>query len=173
MALARAFTNDSPFVILDETSSALDPIAEYKMFGNMLDACANRTLIFISHRLSSATVANKIFVLENGALIETGSHAELMKKRGVYYELFTTQAKRYITPIDGVSAEEFMSEDEEISRFLDHKRNGGNDRSLPGQSLPDGNGPRGEGPSDPPGRPDGDGPRNGERPHSGDRRRRS
>ncbi len=174
LSIARAFYSDSDVIILDEPTASLDAIAEQDIYNQFDRLRKDKTCIFVSHRLSSATVANKIFVLENGALIETGSHAELMKKRGVYYELFTTQAKRYITPIDGVSAEEFMSEDEEISRFLDHKRNGGNDRSLPGQSsLPDGNGPRGEGPSDPPGRPDGDGPKNGERPHSGDRRRRS
>ena len=53
-------------------------------------------------------MANKIIVLENGAVVEIGDHAELMKKHGLYYELFTTQAKRYITPIDGMSAEDFI-----------------------------------------------------------------
>ncbi|MBQ2545530.1 MAG: ABC transporter ATP-binding protein, partial [Clostridia bacterium] len=99
----------------------------------------DKTCIFVSHRLSSATVANKIIVLEQGAVIEQGNHAELMKKRGVYYELFTTQAKRYITPIDGVSAEEFMSDDEDIARFLDERKEGRHSRrpGPEGQELPE------------------------------------
>ncbi len=95
VSLARAFTNDSPFVILDEPSSALDPVAEYKMFGNMLEACENRTLIFISHRLSSAVLADRIFYMEDGAITEEGTHAELMAKNGKYAALFRMQAENY------------------------------------------------------------------------------
>ena len=69
----------------------------------------DKTTIFVSHRLSSATVANKIVVLEQGAVVEIGDHSELMKNKGLYYELFTTQAKRYLTTIDGISAEQFMT----------------------------------------------------------------
>ncbi len=95
VSLARAFTNDSPFVILDEPSSALDPIAEYNMFKNMLDACADRTLIFISHRLSSAVLADRIFLMEDGRITESGTHGEMMKKNGRYAELFRMQAENY------------------------------------------------------------------------------
>ena len=61
-----------------------------------------------------------------------------MKKRGVYYELFTTQAKRYITPIDGVSAEEFMADDEDIARFLDERKDGRRPRRPEGQPVLEG-----------------------------------
>ena len=95
VSLARAFTNDSPFVILDEPSSALDPIAEYNMFKNMLDACRDRTLIFISHRLSSAVLADRIFLMDGGEIIESGSHDEMMAKNGKYAEMFRMQAENY------------------------------------------------------------------------------
>ena len=95
VSLARAFTNDSPVVILDEPSSALDPIAEYNMFKNMLEACADRTLIFISHRLSSAVLADRIFMMEDGCIKESGTHKELMKKNGKYARMFRMQAENY------------------------------------------------------------------------------
>ena len=95
VTLARAFTNDSPFVILDEPSSALDPIAEYNMFKNMLEACENRTLIFISHRLSSAVLADRIFLMDGGEIVESGTHAELMELNGKYAEMFRMQAENY------------------------------------------------------------------------------
>ena len=95
VSLARAFTGDSPVVILDEPSSALDPIAEYNMFKNMLAACEDRTLIFISHRLSSAVLADRIFMLEDGCITESGTHGELMKKNGSYAKLFRMQAENY------------------------------------------------------------------------------
>ncbi|MBR6558839.1 MAG: ABC transporter ATP-binding protein [Clostridia bacterium] len=95
VSLARIFTNGSPFVILDEPSSALDPIAEYKMFENMMEACQDRTLIFISHRLSSAVLADRVFLMENGRIIESGSHSELMKNGGKYAEMFSMQAENY------------------------------------------------------------------------------
>ncbi len=95
VSLARAFTNNSPFVVLDEPSSALDPIAEYNMFKNMLDACRGRTLIFISHRLSSAVLADRIFLMDGGEIIESGSHDELMKQNGKYADMFRMQAENY------------------------------------------------------------------------------
>ena len=159
LSIARAFYSDSDVIILDEPTASLDAIAEQDIYNQFDRLRKDKTCIFVSHRLSSATVANKIIVLENGALIETGNHAELMKKRGVYYELFTTQAKRYITPIDGVSAEEFMSEDENISKFLSRKAAGDGKRP---DALPEDMGP-GADPNRLPA-PDGRHPRNGERP---------
>lgn len=106
LSIARAFYSDSDFLILDEPTASLDPMAEQEIF-NQFDALRkDKTTIFVSHRLSSATTANKILVLEYGELIECGSHAELMAKRGRYYELFTTQAKRYITSVDQISPED-------------------------------------------------------------------
>lgn len=93
--LARIFAIHTPFVILDEPSSALDPIAEYKMFENMVSACYGRSAVFISHRLSSATVADRVILLEGGVIAEEGSHTELMEKNGKYAALFAMQAENY------------------------------------------------------------------------------
>lgn len=97
LAIARAFYADSEILILDEPTASLDPIAEQEIF-NQFDALrSHKTTIFVSHRLSSATIANQILVLENGRLIESGSHQALMAQGGRYHELFSTQAKRYIS----------------------------------------------------------------------------
>ncbi len=93
--LARIFATPTPFVILDEPSSALDPVAEHKMFENMMRACEGRSTVFISHRLSSATLADRVILLENGEIAEIGSHRELMEKGGKYAELFSMQAAAY------------------------------------------------------------------------------
>jgi ABC-type multidrug transport system fused ATPase/permease subunit len=116
LAISRAFYSDSDVLILDEPTAALDALAEQEIYNQFDRLREDKTTIFVSHRLSSATVANKIIVLQNGAVVEMGNHAELMKKHGVYYELFSTQAKRYITPIDGMSAEDFMNKGDEGSR---------------------------------------------------------
>lgn len=97
LAIARAFYADSEILILDEPTASLDPIAEQEIF-NQFDALRSRkTTIFVSHRLSSATIADQIIVLENGCLIEKGPHQALMAQKGKYHELFSTQAKRYIS----------------------------------------------------------------------------
>jgi ATP-binding cassette subfamily B protein len=95
LAIARVFAKDSAIAILDEPSSALDPISEYEVFENMLKACAGKTVIFVSHRLSSAIMADKIYMLENGEIIEEGSHQELIDKKGKYSEMFSMQAEQY------------------------------------------------------------------------------
>ena len=96
LSIARAFYSRSDILILDEPTASLDPLAEQEIF-NQFDALRrDKTTIFVSHRLSSATVATKIIVLEYGELVEEGTHKELMAKKGKYYELFTTQASRYI-----------------------------------------------------------------------------
>lgn len=96
VSVARAFAKDSEIVILDEPSSALDPIAEYKMYESMMRATENRSVVFISHRLSSAVLADRIYLLENGCVIEEGSHRELMEKDGKYAEMFLIQAQNYV-----------------------------------------------------------------------------
>ena len=96
LAIARAFYSDADILILDEPTASLDPMAEQEIF-NQFDALRQeKTTIFVSHRLSSATIASKIVVLEYGELVEEGTHKELMAKGGKYYELFSTQANRYI-----------------------------------------------------------------------------
>ena len=96
LAIARAFYSTSDILILDEPTASLDPMAEQEIFNQFDRLRKGKTTIFVSHRLSSATTASKIVVLQAGRIIEEGTHAELMKKRGSYCELFTTQAKRYI-----------------------------------------------------------------------------
>lgn len=97
LSIARAFYSDSDILILDEPTASLDAIAEQEVFSQFDKLRRDKTTIFVSHRLSSATVASKILVLSNGELIETGNHEELMAKKGEYYRLFSTQAKRYIS----------------------------------------------------------------------------
>lgn len=96
LSIARAFYSDSDILILDEPTASLDAIAEQEIYNRFDELRKDRTTVFVSHRLSSATVADKILVLENGCLIEEGNHKELMEIKGRYYELFSTQAKRYI-----------------------------------------------------------------------------
>ncbi len=96
LAIARAFYSTSDILILDEPTASLDPIAEQEIFNQFDQLRRDKTTIFVSHRLSSATVASKIIVLEYGELVEEGTHRELMDKKGKYYELFSTQARRYV-----------------------------------------------------------------------------
>ena len=96
LSLARVFATKTPIVILDEPSSALDPIAEYQMFENMMRAVQNRSVIFISHRLSSARLADKVILMDSGEIIETGTHKELMEMDGKYAEMFRKQAENYV-----------------------------------------------------------------------------
>ncbi len=100
LAIARAFYSESDILILDEPTASLDPIAEQEIFNQFDELRGGKTSIFVSHRLSSATTADKIIVLKDGMLIEEGTHTQLMRAQGEYYTLFTTQAKRYITPVD-------------------------------------------------------------------------
>ncbi len=95
IAIARIFSRDCHYVILDEPSSALDPISEYKLNETMLHLSEKKTVIFISHRLSTTCMADRIFMLEDGEIIEEGSHAELMELGGKYAEMFNKQAEKY------------------------------------------------------------------------------
>lgn len=96
IAIARVFAKKCDVAILDEPSSALDPIAEFNMYNNMMEAAQNKTVIFISHRLSSARMADRIYILENGEIIEQGTHNELMSLDKKYAEMFHLQAQNYI-----------------------------------------------------------------------------
>ncbi len=104
VSLARVFSSSAPFIILDEPTSALDPVAEHKMFENMMRAADGRGVIFISHRLSSAVDADRIYLFEHGKIVEQGTHASLMAAGGKYADMFSLQAQSYIG--EGVSAHE-------------------------------------------------------------------
>ena len=95
VAVSRAFYKDCPYVILDEPSANLDPIAEYNLNQAMMEAAGHKTVIFISHRLSTTVNADKIYVMENGRIVESGSHRELMEKGGTYAYMFNLQAEKY------------------------------------------------------------------------------
>lgn len=95
LAIAGIYARNCPIVILDEPSSALDPIAEKEMYRIMYRACEGKTMIFISHRLSSATEADRVLLMENGQIVEQGSHTELMQLDGRYAEMFRKQAEAY------------------------------------------------------------------------------
>lgn len=95
IAIARAFYNHCPYIILDEPSANLDPVAEYKLNQSMLEAAEDKTVIFISHRLSTTINADRIFVMENGEIIENGSHTELMAMNKTYAKMFNMQAEKY------------------------------------------------------------------------------
>ncbi len=95
VAVSRAFYKSCPYVIMDEPSANLDPVAEYNLNKAMMEAAENKTVIFISHRLSTTRNADKIYVMENGTIIESGTHSELMNKNGKYAYMFNLQAEKY------------------------------------------------------------------------------
>lgn len=96
IAIARSFMKGFQIAVFDEPSSALDPVSEYNLFKEMLEICKDKTLIFISHRLSSTVFADRIFVFNDGVIEEAGTHNELYAKKGIYYKMFSSQAERYI-----------------------------------------------------------------------------
>lgn len=95
VAISRAFYKNCPYVILDEPSANLDPIAEYNLNRSMIEAAEDKTVVFISHRLSTTVGADRIYVMENGEIIEEGSHEELMALNGTYAYMFNLQAEKY------------------------------------------------------------------------------
>ncbi|HEX3021450.1 MAG TPA: ABC transporter ATP-binding protein [Lachnospiraceae bacterium] len=96
IALARALYKDSPFIVLDEPTAALDPIAEYEIYSKFNEIVGDKTAIFISHRLSSCRFCDDIAVFHEGRLIQQGSHSELVTDMsGKYYELWNAQAQYY------------------------------------------------------------------------------
>lgn len=95
LAIARALYKDSPIVILDEPTAALDPRAEYEIYTRFLALVESKTSIFISHRLSSTKLCDRIVLFKDGSIEETGTHNELLQKGGLYAELFRMQAQFY------------------------------------------------------------------------------
>ncbi len=96
LAIARVFYRKAGLMILDEPSSALDPIAEYQLNHAMLSATKDKTVIFISHRLSTTRLADRIIMLEQGRIVEQGSHSELLERDGKYAQMWRVQAGAYI-----------------------------------------------------------------------------
>lgn len=95
LAIARALYKDAPFVIMDEPTAALDPIAEAEVYEKFDSLVRGKTAIYISHRMSSCKFCDRILVLEDGRVVEEGEHEELLKQNGIYATLYTTQAEYY------------------------------------------------------------------------------
>jgi ATP-binding cassette, subfamily B, bacterial len=95
VALARAYMRDAQLIILDEPTAALDARAEYEVFQRFAALTKGKSSVIISHRFSTVRMADRILVLENGRLIELGSHEELLAKGARYAELFQLQARGY------------------------------------------------------------------------------
>jgi ATP-binding cassette subfamily B protein len=95
VALARAFLRDAQLIILDEPTAALDPRSEAELFGRVRELFAGRTVLLISHRFASVRLADHIYVLEDGRVIEDGDHESLMRRAGAYADMFTLQAAAY------------------------------------------------------------------------------
>lgn len=100
IALARALYRDAPVLILDEPTAALDAEAEAKLFQAYRELTRGKTSLLITHRLNTVRMADRILVLEGGRIIEDGSHQELLRKGGRYYELFTAQASSYADEVN-------------------------------------------------------------------------
>ncbi|MBQ3017165.1 MAG: ABC transporter ATP-binding protein [Clostridia bacterium] len=96
LSIARAFYKDSDILIMDEPTASLDPLAEQDVLNRFEELSRGKISIFVSHRLSGAKVAGQIIVLEDGSIVEEGTHDELMERHGKYHLLFTTQAERYV-----------------------------------------------------------------------------
>ena len=95
LAMSRAYISNRDILIMDEPAAKLDPIAEMEQFNRIKYSLEDCTSILISHRIGFARLADKIIVLQEGQLMEEGSHEELMKKQGIYYEMFSNQAGWY------------------------------------------------------------------------------
>lgn len=96
IAVARTFVKEAVMKIFDEPSSALDPIAEFELFQNIMKEGEDHTMLFISHRLSSVKNCDKVFMLEKGHLIEEGTHQELLTANGSYAQMYKKQAMNYL-----------------------------------------------------------------------------
>lgn len=99
VAIARIFAKDCAMLILDEPSSALDPMSEYELNCSMQAAAGNKAVVFISHRLSATRTADCIYMMEKGRIVEQGSHDALMEQAGKYAEMFILQASSYLEEV--------------------------------------------------------------------------
>jgi len=96
LALSRVFARDCGIIILDEPSASLDPVSEAEMYESMIELMKEKTVILISHRLSACRKVDRIYVLEDGKIAEEGTHSALLKKSGIYADMWHLQADGYI-----------------------------------------------------------------------------
>ena len=96
IAIARALYKDAPFIVLDEPTAALDPIAEAEIYSKFNDIAGDKTAIYISHRLSSCKFCDEIAVFDGGKVVQMGAHEQLVQEEsGLYYRLWEAQAQYY------------------------------------------------------------------------------
>ena len=95
VAIARCLYKDAAFVVLDEPTAALDPVAEADIYQRMNEFTSSKGAIYISHRLSSCHFCDRIFVFQEGSIVETGTHEELLEAQGLYRKLWDAQARYY------------------------------------------------------------------------------
>jgi len=95
IAISRVFARPFELIIMDEPSSSLDPVAEFELNKSILKNAADKTIIFISHRLSTTQMADRIYMFDHGEIAEIGSHDELMALGGKYCEMYHVQAEKY------------------------------------------------------------------------------
>jgi ATP-binding cassette subfamily B protein len=110
IAIARAFMGDKPVLILDEPTSQLDPMAESRIYADFADMAAGKTAIFITHRLGSTMITDRILVISEGQVAQSGSHGELMEAGGLYAEMFNAQKQWY----------EKQTGEAEVDKEVDH-----------------------------------------------------
>lgn len=95
LAIARAFAQRADIFVLDEANSALDPLAEYDLNNKLMSHIADKSVVFVTHRLSTTIMADEILLIEDGRIVERGTHTELMSQNGLYAEMFYRQAEAY------------------------------------------------------------------------------
>ena len=96
LALTRVLYQTSKMIILDEPTAALDPVTEYEFNHKIAEIFKNKSVIFISHRLATTRMADVIYVMDKGQVAERGTHQELLKKQGIYYNMWHIQADSYM-----------------------------------------------------------------------------
>ena len=95
LAIARGFYRKHNLIVLDEPTSAIDPLEETRVYEKFAEMSKDKTAVIITHRLGSAKIADRIVVLDAGRIVETGTHEELMERKGHYYKMYQAQAKWY------------------------------------------------------------------------------
>ena len=96
IAIARALAQDTPVILLDEPTASIDPLEETRIYKMFASVAKDKTCVLITHRLGSARIADRILVMDAGHLVESGTHEELLQRKGLYHEMWTSAAEQYV-----------------------------------------------------------------------------